>query len=396
MRPRPHVFRSIVIGLGLLGLATPGSALARPRPSPTPVTVTQTSLTPSSTTSTVSTTGTLKLTASGSVTAKSVGIAVRDAAGVQYDFPGAAVNVSLNTTTYTYTSAARTFAPGTYTEFGFWQDSAGAYHSLPAVTLTVTQDGTVAPPPPPPPPPPPSIDPSAGPVGIPGTWTLKKADEFNGTALDTTIWRPGWFSSTVSSPVNPDGESACYNANNVTFPGDGAVHLKITAAASTCAGVTRPYTGAMLSSNYADGRASGGYEYAYGALEARVYLPAYGGTKVANWPAVWTDGHSWPSQGENDVLEGLGGDACWHFHSSAGGPGGCAAGNFSGWHTFASDWAPGSVTYYYDGIKVGTITTGITSYAHFLLLTNTVSSWPGATTVAPADMQVDYIRIWQH
>ena len=55
-------------------------------------------------------------------------------------------------------------------------------------------------------------------------------------------------------------------------------------------------------------------------------------------------------------MEGLSGVICWHFHDPLGGPGGCDTAITPGWHTFASDWQPGSVTYYYDGQDVGSIT----------------------------------------
>ena len=84
-----------------------------------------------------------------------------------------------------------------------------------------------------------------GPVGIPGTWNVAFDDEFNATSLDTTIWQAGWFGSGTTSPVN-SLEQACYSSSNVTFPGDGTVHLKVTNAPSSCGGVTRPYTGALL------------------------------------------------------------------------------------------------------------------------------------------------------
>ena len=49
-------------------------------------------------------------------------------------------------------------------------------------------------------------------------------------------------------------------------------------------------------------------------------------------------------------MEGLSGQACWHFHDPQGGPGGCSTATYTGgWHTFGADWEPGSVTYYYDG-----------------------------------------------
>jgi beta-glucanase (GH16 family) len=169
----------------------------------------------------------------------------------------------------------------------------------------------------------------------------------------------------------------------------------VTPAASTCGGKTQPYTGALLSSNPSDGRASGGFQYTYGAFETRVYIPA-SGAQVANWPAVWTDGQTWPTNGEDDIMEGLSGQTCFHFHSPSGGPGACVAGTGAGWHTFASDWEPGSVTFYYDGVQVGQITTAITSSPMYLVLSNTVSATMGGPTLAPADMQVDYLRVWQH
>jgi beta-glucanase (GH16 family) len=232
------------------------------------------------------------------------------------------------------------------------------------------------------------------PAGMPGTWKLALDSEFTGTALDTSIWQAGWFGSGTTSPVN-SLEQDCYSSNNVVFPGDGSVHLKVTNTPSTCGGVTRPYTGALLSSNPNDGRAGGGFQYTYGALEARVYIPA-AGTQVANWPAVWTDGQPpWPANGENDIMEGLSGQTCFHFHSPSGGPGACVAGSYSGWHTFASDWEPGSVTYYYDGVKVGQITTGITSSPMYIVLDNAVSQTSPALA-APADMRVADVRVWQH
>jgi hypothetical protein len=347
--------------------------------------VSELAISPAYTTAGASLTGALQLSSSTSVTARSVGIAVRDSNGNQYDFPGAATNVGLGKTTYAYNSGSTTFPAGNYTEFGFWQDSSGNYHDLTSTVLTV---GAALPP---------SSPPVSAPVpvGVPGTWHVVMDDEFNATSLDTSIWQAGWFGSGITSPANSN-EQACYNSNNVTLPGDGTVHLRVTDVPATCGGKTEPYTGALLSSNPSDGRASGGFQYTYGVVEARVYLPPAANGEIANWPAVWADGQSpWPTNGEDDVLEGLGGEACFHFHSPSGGPGSCVGGNLSGWHTFASDWQPGSVTYYYDGAQVGRITTGITSSPMYLILSNTVSSAMGGPTVAPSDMQVDYVRVWQ-
>ena len=123
------------------------------------------------------------------------------------------------------------------------------------------------------------------------------------------------------------------------------MHLAVTAQPSTCHGRTYPYTGALVSTNPRDGRKHGGFQYTYGVLEARIYVPGLHG-KVADWPAFWSDGYRWPN-GEDDVMEGIGGSICFHFHSlhfAPHGPGGCTSEFRPGWRTFASDWEPGKVT----------------------------------------------------
>jgi beta-glucanase (GH16 family) len=210
------------------------------------------------------------------------------------------------------------------------------------------------------------------------------------------VWQPGWFGTGVTSPANTTTELDCYSPGNVTFPGDGTMNLDVTHVSSECGGVTEPYTGAMVTTNPLDGRTGGGFQYTYGFLEARVNIPADAdGTQIANWPAVWTDGQVWSTDGEDDVMEGQNGKACWDFHDPLVVPRACDPHIEPGWHTFASDWEPGFVTYYYDGVEEGTITTGITSAPMYIALDNTVHSGDAGTTL-PDAMQVQYVRVWQH
>jgi beta-glucanase (GH16 family) len=169
--------------------------------------------------------------------------------------------------------------------------------------------------------------------------------------------------------------------------------LRLTAEPVTCNGTSASAAGAIVSTNPSDGvPGHTGYQFTYGFAEYRVYLPATPAGQVANWPGVWTDGQVWPNDGENDVMEGLGGNACFHFHSLLGGPGNCPAASYTGWHTFAADWEPGVVTYYYDGAQVGQIATGITSSPMYVLADLSV----GSPSVVPSDMLVDWVRVWQH
>jgi beta-glucanase (GH16 family) len=163
-----------------------------------------------------------------------------------------------------------------------------------------------------------------------------------------------------------------------------------------CKGSNRPYTGSIISSNPADGVAGHtGFQFTYGYIEARIFFPSAPDGSVANWPGLMTTGQNWPTTGENDIAEGLGGQIQYHFHSPSGAPGGSAGGNYAGgWHTFAAYWEAGVVTYYYDGIQVGKITSGITSASMYIVINNSQGQYGGATVV-PADMLVKYIRIWQ-
>ena len=101
-------------------------------------------------------------------------------------------------------------------------------------------------------------------------------------------------------------------------------------------------------------------------------------------------------------MEGLSGDACFHFHSpnntGVGGsrnPGACDETLHPGWNTLASYWRPGAVSYYYDGVFVGKVTTGITSQPMYLVLGNTMPNWWKQAEV-PTTMRVSYVRVWQH
>lgn len=216
------------------------------------------------------------------------------------------------------------------------------------------------------------------PLGVPGNWTLIFDDEFSGSTLNTSTWAPYWFHN--GSQQN----QTTMESSNVSVSG-GTLNLLLTSAG----------TGGLVSTNPGGG-ASTGFQFTYGFAEARMFLPG-SGTEVANWPAWWTDGQSpWPTNGEMDVMEGRGGSAAYHFHDPSGGPGAKVPGNFTGWHTFGGDWKPGSVTYYYDGQNVGSITSGITSAPMYLILENSSAvGSPGAPSVQPATVQVDYVRVWQ-
>jgi len=228
----------------------------------------------------------------------------------------------------------------------------------------------------------------AAPSYVPGKWTNKFNDDFTGSSLNTKVWSTGWYGSGETNPVS-DLEDDCYDPSQVVQSG-GVLSLNLIKKATSCDGGNDYSTGAVST--------AGKYTFTYGLVEARIWVPASQG-QVANWPAFWTDGRHWPADGEIDIAEGLGGQMCAHLHNSEHPSGigpGCPPGLYAGgWHTFAVDWEPSSLTFYYDGKDIGSVTQGVTSAPMFLVL-DYATGTAGGPTLAPATMKVDYVRVWQH
>ena len=214
-------------------------------------------------------------------------------------------------------------------------------------------------------------------------------DDFNGGSLNHSKWQPNWLGNdnrTVTKPVNGD-EASCYAPSQVSV-GSGTLHLRaVSRRCRASNGHTYSYASGLVNTRQH-------FTFKYGRMEARVWMPP-GSSRTHNWPAFWADGTgTWPQTGELDVVEGLGGSNCYHFHSPSGGPGGCARmGNAGGWHTFAADWRRGRVSYFYDGKLVGTIRQGITNAPMYLILNLGVSSSISPPIRVPSEMRVDWVRV---
>jgi beta-glucanase (GH16 family) len=144
----------------------------------------------------------------------------------------------------------------------------------------------------------------------------------------------------------------------------------------------------------------------YGYFEIRAQMPAGKGL----WPAFWlmpADKSTFP---ELDVVEMIGDKpnelvTNLHYH---------ADGEQKSWqtfiavpdmsrayHTYAANWAPDTVTWYFDGRPVAYINTPPDMHKPMYLLVNLAigGSWPGspdATTKFPAQYRIDYVRAYRH
>jgi beta-glucanase (GH16 family) len=231
------------------------------------------------------------------------------------------------------------------------------------------------------------------------------SDDFRGTRLDRTKWRPetgdhGWG--------NRELQTYTSNARNILV---GADRLALTARREQVPGRPDSFTSARLDSRFSA---------AYGHIEARIRTPGGAGLLPAFWMLGADADHlPWPRCGEIDIMESLGQREPSTVHASVHGPDDHGepwqlttslvtdqplADDF---HTYAVDWWPHSVQMSIDG-------TAYASFApedlppgrswpfdkpYYLLLNVAVGGdWPGTPSPAlpfPQAMQVDFVRWWQ-
>ncbi len=270
----------------------------------------------------------------------------------------------------------------------------------------------------------------------PNPWELVWDDEFDGTAIDPSKWS---FETDCWGGGNDELQCYTDRAANA-FVRDGALVVRaqredFTGPAEpvdwpgTDPSVTadRHYTSARL-------RTLDKGDWTYGRIEVRATLP--GGQGV--WPAIWmlpsrdTYGQ-WPVNGEIDIMEAinLGGDAPASVYGSLHRGGKhrrlvsdsaeyvfSGASPREGFHTYALEWSDAEIRWYVDGTKYASVPAtdwlvagvgpgGDTRVLrdgppfdqpfHLLLNVAVGGTWPGspdAATPFPADMVVDYVRVY--
>lgn len=155
-------------------------------------------------------------------------------------------------------------------------------------------------------------------------------------------------------------------------------------------------TGALISTNPRGG-VNPGYQYGVGIVEARIFFPG-NGTKCFNWPAWWTTGQSWPTNGENDIAEVLSDGAMTvNYHSSSGPHNqGTVPGYWcDGFHVYTLNRMATRSDVYYDGVLVKSYATDDNSALQYLIVNVGNTGGVNHSYGAASQVKVDYVRAWQ-
>ncbi|WP_225829115.1 family 16 glycosylhydrolase [Streptomyces naphthomycinicus] len=239
--------------------------------------------------------------------------------------------------------------------------------------------------------------------------TATFSDTFDGPA-GSAVDGAKWTLETGDNANNHERQYYTPGTENAALDGQG--HLVITARKENPAGYqcwygSCEYTSARLNT-------AGKFTARYGHVEARMKIPRGQGM----WPAFWMLGTpvNWPDSGEVDVMENVGFEPSTVYgtihgpgYSGSGGigtgyslPGGQAFAD--AFHTFAVDWAPGSMTWSVDGNVYQRHTsadldgkTWVFDKPFFLILNLAVGGyWPGdpdGSTQFPQQLVVDSVSV---
>lgn len=268
-----------------------------------------------------------------------------------------------------------------------------------------------------------SVDPNTG-LNL-NNWSYQLGD-------GTEVGNPGWGNSEKQSYTSNKKNIAVNEDLNGDGDGDGMLRLTASYEENgykNGSETKKDYTSARIRTTSRTNKAL--FTTTYGYIESRMALPA---TKGA-WPAFWmlpqsTDIYgNWPVSGEIDIMETCGAfkeggnnKACGTLHWGA--PEHVYKGSgyvdlnsdYNYFHTYAVDWEPGKITWYYDGVAVNTLqnwesmisgSTDSLSYdapfdmPFYILLNLAVDSglFGGdvnrATFQDNINMYVDYVRAYQ-
>lgn len=245
---------------------------------------------------------------------------------------------------------------------------------------------------------------SPTPIVAPEGWNLVWHDEFERGSIDKSNWT---FDLGVGDGGWGNGEAEYYTSRPENIRLENGM-LVIEARQEKYE--SSYYTSARL-------KTQGLQIFQYGRIEGRLKVPAGAGL----WPAFWMlgsdfNGRNWPDCGEIDIMEYIGKEPDLIF-GTLHGPGYSGALGLSKWnrqtyniaddfHTYAIEWEADQVRWYYDGNHYFTVNRAdvgdrewVFNQPFFIILNLAVGGqlpgMVGLDTVFPAQLYVDYVRVYQ-
>lgn len=269
-------------------------------------------------------------------------------------------------------------------------------------------------------------------------WKLVWSDEFDGNEIDRTKWDfdigNGFYNYDANQWISGWGnEELQYYTREPenAFVKDGMLHIRVIKESLHGCG----YTSARLKTRKRDGTSL--FSQKYGRFEFRAKMPTGKGV----WPALWMlpqeDKYgTWASSGEIDIAEARGQEptkvlGTLHFGSRW--PMNAQAskdyvlpknGTIADFHVYAMEWEPGEIRWYIDGEQYATqsfwwssskveggkgvkpaqeadLNTWPAPFDQpFYIVMNVAVGGrflgnPDRTTLFPAEMVVDYVRVYE-
>jgi beta-glucanase (GH16 family) len=243
--------------------------------------------------------------------------------------------------------------------------------------------------------------PVAQPVGITAGMHLAFTSSFQGSSLNGSKWQTCYpWADSGSGCTNFDNSELEWYLPSQDQVSNGALHLtasKVTTIGTTSAGSPASYQwkSGMVTTNNS-------FDFTYGYVQVTAHIPTGSGL----WPALWLlpQNESWPP--EIDIMENLGGNTSRIYctvHPSLGGESqeiyNSPTNLSSGWHTYAVNWEPHSITWYIDGHQVFTYSANIPQQPMYFLANLAVSGTgqvPNASTPNTASFDISNVSIYQH
>jgi len=238
------------------------------------------------------------------------------------------------------------------------------------------------------------------------------SDEFSGPAGASpgSQWQ---FDTGGDGWGNEELETYTSRAANAELNGQGQLAIAARAEKYTGTdGIARDYTSARL-------QTLNTFKFQYGLVEARIEVPEGQGLVAQFWMLGQEayEQENWPACGEIDTMEVLGSEpnvvngtlhAPWAWAPTGEQGQDISPASLSGgFHTYSVEWEPERISFMLDGSVYKTMTPAdlpagaAWPFKHpFSLLMDLAvgGEWPGspnASTKFPAQMLVDWVRVWQ-